>query len=184
MEQQWQLYGDPSINHPARFAAGSASAPLQAGRDAGGQNQQHYPPAGYAFDSHQPMPSGSNSLSISSTPAVTPHAHDYTGEIDVHMEDADPYNRAKYPSRPAHQHRASTQYLGHEASSASQRYSPMNVLSPTVPYSSSPNSQSQNAFSYQNQNSSSRHTPTRQNHLTNVAQQYQESPSTYSLWVG
>ena len=173
MDQQWRSYEASNMNHPARFGTGLHSAPLQAGRDTSGQTQQHH---SFNYDSFQPTSSNSNGLSMSSTPSATSHSRDYNGDTDVPMEDADPYNRSKYPSRPTHQHRSSTQYLGHEGSSAAQRYSPMNALSPTVPYPSSPKS-----FSYQNQTPGSRQSPTRQSYFPNSSQHYHESPSKYYM---
>lgn len=90
------------------------------------------------------------------------------------MEDANPYNRTKYPSRPAHQHRLSTQYLP-EASSAAQRYSPMNAQATIGPYASSPQSQHPANFSYLNQAQPSRHSPTRQGSYT--TERYAEPPT-------
>lgn len=100
-------------------------------------------------------------MSSNPTPAGQPHGYEHNGEMDVPMEDADPYNRTKYPPRPAHQHRLSTQYIP-EASSAAQRYSPMNAQ-PTGPsYASSPKTQNPGSFTYLNQPQSSRQSPTRQ----------------------
>lgn len=65
-------------------------------------------------------------------PRTTSLAGDYEG--DHRMEDADPYNSQKYNSRAAHHQRPSSQYLGQEEQSASQRFSPMN-LSSTSPAS-------------------------------------------------
>ena len=61
------------------------------------------------------------------------------------MQDShDPYSSAKYPMRPHHQHHLSSsgfptaKLLQQEPSAAAQRYSPMEVLSPTSPYSKAP----------------------------------------------
>ena len=83
--------------------------------------------------------------------------YEHNGEYDVPMEDADPYNKSKYLPRPNHQQRLSAQYLP-EASSAAQRYSPMNAL-PTSVYNSSPKTQMPSSFSQ----TPSRTSPTRQN---------------------
>ena len=91
------------------------------------------------------------------------------------MEDADPYNRSKYPTRPVHQRGSSSQHLTRQGSSAAQRYSPMDLLSPSG-YGSSPKSQSQNS-SFQYQSSAPRQSPTRQNNFANSSQLYQDSPS-------
>lgn len=99
-------------------------------------------------------------MSLNTTPPTQAHAYDPQNEVDVPMEDADPYNRSKYPPRPIHQHRLSTQYIP-EASSAAQRYSPMNVQPTASAYASSPKAPTSNNFSYLNQTPSSRHSPTR-----------------------
>lgn len=99
------------------------------------------------------------------------------------MEDADPYNRTKYPPRPAHQHRPSNQFLP-EISSAAQRYSPMNAQPTSAAYVSSPKSQNPPSFSYLNQPQQSRQSPTRQGSYN--TERYTEPPtptrytSTYS----
>lgn len=83
----------------------------------------------------------------------------------MQMEDADPYNRAKYPSRPTHHHRLSTHNVPQE-SVAAQRYSPMKTTSSasaSASYVSSPTSQSQSTFSYNLQSPATRQSPTRLN---------------------
>jgi len=116
-------------------------------------------------------------MSMNSAPATQQHPYEHNGEVDVQMEDADPYNRSKYaPPRPAHQHRLSTQYIP-EASSAAQRYSPMNTVpNSNATYSSSPQSQNPTAsFSYHNQAASSRQSPSRQGNYS--SERYQEPPT-------
>jgi dual specificity protein kinase YAK1 len=169
------------MNHPTRSGGGVQVAPLQVGRDAGGQTQQHHISPSYEYDSYQSASAASNGLSMASTPSATSHSNEYNGETDVPMEDADPYNRSKYPSRPIHQRGSSSQYLTRQGSSAAQRYSPMDLLSPSG-YASSPKSQSQNS-SFQNQSSASRQSPTRQNYFPNSSQQYQDSPSKSILFM-
>ena len=177
MDQHWQSTFSNNMNHPTRAGGGGGGqvAPLQAGRDAGGQAQQHHVPPSYDYDAYQSASTASNGLSMASTPSATSHSNEYNGETDVPMEDADPYNRSKYPSRPIHQRGSSTQYLTRQGSSAAQRYSPMDLLSPSG-YASSPKSQSQNS-SFQNQPSASRQSPTRQNYFPTSSQHYQDSPS-------
>lgn len=170
------------MNHPTRAGASAGQvAPLQVGRDAGGQAQQHHVPSNYDYDSYQSASAASNGLSMASTPSATSHSNEYNGDTDVPMDDADPYNRSKYPSRPIHQRGSSTQYLTRQGSSAAQRYSPMDLLSPSG-YASSPKSQSQNS-SFQNQSSTSRQSPTRQNYFPSASQHYQDSPSELTLFV-
>ena len=176
MDPHWQSPFSNTMNHPTRPGGGSVQVPpQQLGRDTGGQAQQHHIPLGYDYEPYQSASAASNGLSMASTPSAASHSNDYNGETDVPMEDADPYNRSKYPSRPAHQRGSSTQYLARQGSSAAQRYSPMDLLSPSG-YASSPKSQSQNS-SFQNQSSASRQSPTRQNYYPNSSQHYQDSPS-------
>ena len=93
------------------------------------------------------------------TPSAQGNSYEHNGEYDVAMEDADPYNRAKYLPRPSHAHRLSAQFV--EGSSAAQRYSPMNVM-PTSAHTSSPRSGLQ--MNYQSGDPpSSRQSPTRTN---------------------
>ena len=176
MDPHWQSPFSNNMNQPTRSGAGAGQvAALQVGRDAGGQAQQHHIPPSYDYDSYQSASAASNGLSMASTPSATSYSNEYNGETDVPMEDADPYNRSKYPARPVHQRGSSTQYLTRQGSSAAQRYSPMDLLSPSA-YASSPKSQSQNS-TFQNQSSASRQSPTRQNNFPNSAQHYQDSPS-------
>jgi dual specificity protein kinase YAK1 len=98
---------------------------------------------------------------MNNTPSGQGQAYDNNGEYDVAMEDADPYNRAKYLPRPSHAHRLSAQFTA-EGSSAAQRYSPMNVV-PTGSHASSPKSAMQ--MNYQQHGPpSSRQSPTRTHH--------------------
>ncbi len=173
MEQPWQSPGSSSMNHSARFGAGLQAAPPQAGRD--GQ-QPHHNSSSYEYESYQSNAVASNGLSMASTPSAASHSNEYNGETDVPMEDADPYNRSKYPSRPIHQRGSSAGFLTRQGSTAAQRYSPMDMLSPSGAYASSPKSQSQSSFSYQNQTPGSRQSPTRQSYLPNALQHYQDSP--------
>ena len=164
-----------NMNNSGQFGQGIPAAPMHAGHDIGGQ---HLNAAGYGYDQYQAISSAANNMSVSSTPALTPHSHNYNSEGDVPMEDADPYNRTKYPSRPAHHHRSASQYVAHEGSAAAQRYSPMNMLNAAGQFTSSPKSQlqSQAGYTYQSQTPRSRQSPTRPNHFGSP-QQYNDSPS-------
>jgi dual specificity protein kinase YAK1 len=99
-------------------------------------------------------------MSMNPTASAQGLNYDHSGEYDVPMEDADPYNRSKYLPRPAHQHRLSAQY-GPEASTAAQRYSPMNAVPPTS-YTSSPKTNMHLQFPPPSSGSASRQSPTRQ----------------------
>lgn len=156
MENPWHNHNnDANMNQSTHYGHDSQATPLQSGRDFGQQSHQTQNQSAYPYESVQPPPSAPGAF------GVTSPTSDYTNESDVQMEDADPYNRSKYPSRPTHQHRTSASYLGQE-SSAARRYSPMNVLSPSLPYVSSPK-QPPSAYSYSSaQTPSSRQSPTRQ----------------------
>ncbi|KAJ5498254.1 hypothetical protein N7453_007305 [Penicillium expansum] len=146
MDPGWQPYQDPLMGHPAQFNTALASHPQQLASKYG-QSSQSQPPVGYTYEAFQTpgttskAPSaGSNSktVSMASSPTATPRTRDYVTDADTTMEDADPYNRAKYPSRPNH-NRASSQFMNQaEESSAARRYSPGNVLSPPMSYPTSP----------------------------------------------
>ncbi|KAJ5142942.1 uncharacterized protein N7515_001729 [Penicillium bovifimosum] len=146
MDPGWQPYQDPMMGHPPQFNTALASHPQQL-TSKYGQPPQSQPPAGYTYEPFQTpstapkAPStGTNSktVSMASSPTATPRTRDYVTDADTTMEDADPYNRAKYPSRPNH-NRASSQFLNQaEESSAARRYSPGNVLSPPMSYPTSP----------------------------------------------
>ncbi|GAB1200251.1 hypothetical protein APSETT444_009621 [Aspergillus pseudonomiae] len=129
MDSQWQPYQDPLMGRPAQFNNGLTSNPPQPGPKYGGQPQQSQPPVGYTYEAFQtpgvaakPASAGMNSKSVSmaSSPAATPRSRDYVTDADTTMEDADPYNRAKYSTRPSHHSRPSSQYFPSEESSAAR----------------------------------------------------------------
>lgn len=109
------------------------------------------------------------SLAISSPPSAsdtrTRNPMDYSGDMDgdMHMEDADPFNKQKY-ARPPQQStsRPTSQYLPAEqadaTSRAAARYSPMHT-SPTTSYVSSTPSQNQ----FYTPQQSARQSPSRHN---------------------
>lgn len=135
------------MDRPTQFNAALASHPQQLASKYG-QPPQSQAPVGYTYETFQTpstaskTPSaGPNSkpVSMASSPTATPRIRDYVTDADTTMEDADPYNRAKYPARPNNHSRASSQFLAQaEESSAARRYSPMNVLSPPMSYPTSP----------------------------------------------
>jgi dual specificity protein kinase YAK1 len=172
MDPQWQTYADPSLGRASQFNP-QGSHPAQLNPKYSGLPTQAQPPAGYTYESYQtpaaatkappPIAPTSKSVSMASSPA----ARDYVADTDTPMEDADPYNRSKYP-RSTHQIRPSSQYLPNEELSAQRRYSPMNILSPSLPYNASP-SKSQNSYGP----SSSRQSPTRTSGFPSPSQTYQ-----------
>lgn len=147
MDSGWQSYQDPLMGRPAQFNSGLAPHPQQLASKYG-QPAQSRPPVGYTYETFQTPGTASKSpsagpnskpVSMASSPTATPRNRDYVTDADTTMEDADPYNRAKYPSRPSNHTRASSQFLAQaEESSAARRYSPMNVLSPPMSYPTSP----------------------------------------------
>ncbi|KAB8206315.1 Catalytic domain of the Dual-specificity protein kinase YAK1 [Aspergillus parasiticus SU-1] len=185
MDSQWQPYQDPLMGRPAQFNNGLTSNPPQLGPKYGGQPQQSQPPVGYTYEAFQtpgvaakPASTGmnSNSVSMASSPAATPRSRDYVTDADTTMEDADPYNRAKYSARPSHHSRPSSQYFPTEESSAARRYSPMNVLSPSMPYNTSPG-KPHNAYAFPPGPNQSRRSPTRVPNYSSPPQPFQSPPS-------
>lgn len=189
MDQQWQPYSEPSHARPGQYNNGHATHQQPGPKYGGGQPQtQSQLPVGYTYESYQtpgaigkapPTATNSKTMSMISPPAVS-GTRDYIGDPDTHMEDADPYNRAKYPTKQSHHSRASSQYLANanEESSAARRYSPMNILSPAVPYnnSGSPN-KTQSAYAFPPSGSTSaRQSPTRTNNYSSPQQQTYQSP--------
>lgn len=153
----------------------------------GGQPPQVQPPAGYTYETYQTPTAATKASSLapnsksvsmaSSSPAATTHSRDYVPtDADTPMEDADPYNRSKYPTRLPHHNRPSSQYMPNEESSAARRYSPMNILSPTQPYNASP-TKSQNSYAAPPPGSSgAQQSPTRTNAYSSSSQTYQSPP--------
>lgn len=143
MDPNWQQYHDPagaaSRRHNGTTAQMSPPSAVQ-------QQQQHPPPAAYAYDQYHPA----NAASVAAAPAVhhgnpavpgMVAAQPRDGNGDVAMRDAlDSHAGIKYAMRPHHQPhisggRAAGLHSPHDQpSSAAQRYSPMETLSPTSPY--------------------------------------------------
>lgn len=178
------------MGRPAQFNTGLASHPQQLPSKYG-QPPQSQPPVGYTYETFQtpgttsnPPSAGPNSkpMSMASSPAATPRSRDYVSDADTTMEDADPFNRTKYPARPNHHSRASAQFLAqtNEESSAARRYSPMNnVMSPPLSYPVSPG-KSQGAYGFpqgpQNPQNHARRSPTRAPEYASPPQGYQSPP--------
>ncbi|KAI9853134.1 MAG: dual specificity protein kinase yak1 [Vezdaea acicularis] len=128
------------------------------------------PPAGFSYEPYQSPSTATASHSMGNATVATTQtpAAEFNGDGDVAMQDADLYNRSKYPSRPSHMHhlsatssRAGGQYAPQEESAAARRYSPMDALSPTSPYTSNSQQPSQNSYNYTPQGHSNRQSPTR-----------------------
>lgn len=156
---QWQGYQDPASG--SRRYNGNQMTPSR--EYAQQQSAQVQPPVSFKYDQYQgPINSHSHSSQSNATsPIATPQIRDGNG--DVPMQDAhDPYNGGtKYPLRPHHSShlssgRSSNLHSPSEPSAAAQRYSPMEVMSPTSPYGSK--NQPQGQFSAPH---SQRQSPTR-----------------------
>ena len=174
MDQQWQLYSDMAGNRQARYPTTQQQQPQQSNGSAPQHQQQH----SYGYEAYQnpSVPSQSQSMAVS--PIGTPQTRSYaSGDGDVAMEDADPYNRMKYPARPSHHHRPSGQHLGQEDSSAARRYSPMKAT-PSSPYAPSSQQPSQSPYGhYPSQSTSARQSPTRSSHYSTPSQSNYATPS-------
>ncbi|KAK0623254.1 kinase-like domain-containing protein [Immersiella caudata] len=171
--EQWQAYTDSAGAGSSRRYNGSGSQ--MSPRDynngqmpAQQQQQQQQPPAGFKYDQYQgglnPQPASTAS------PVTSPQMRDNNGDVSMQDASQDPYSNVKYPMRPHHQHhlsggRASGIHSPQEPSAAAQRYSPMEVLSPTSPYASKPGA------SQYSQQPAQRQSPTRQSDY-----QAQQSP--------
>ena len=131
------------------------------GRSLSNSTQGHNP---YSYDSSsRRSPLGSNAPSNATLVPRSARKEEYMDDGDVTMEDADPYNRMKYPSRPAHA-RASSHHLSQEESSAARRYSPMSTFSPTSPYVvNSPHQSNYSHTTYTPNSQSARQSPSKSN---------------------
>ena len=173
-----------SNNHQARYGQGQSHS-QQHSRSYSGSAQQPQPPAGFSYESYQTPTLPSHPQSLAASPAGTPRVQqDFSGDGDITMDDADPYNRMKYPSRPSHAHRSSIQYLSQEESAAARRYSPMKTLTPSSPYNTSPQQPNHSAYNaYAPQTLSARQSPTRPgvsgSFPSNSSQPYYPSPGIF-----
>ncbi|KAI1268347.1 kinase-like protein [Xylariaceae sp. FL1019] len=142
----WQGYQDAAGSARRYNGTGAAPGQMPPTREYSQQQQQAsaqvQPPAGFKYDQYQPTLNAHPAQSSATSPLTTPQSRDGNG--DVPMQDAhDQYGSMKYPMRPHHQSRLSGSRQGSlhspsEPSAAAQRYSPMEVLSPTSPYSGKP----------------------------------------------
>ncbi|KAL9579021.1 MAG: hypothetical protein Q9212_005346 [Teloschistes hypoglaucus] len=179
MDQSWQSYSDLS-GRQARFSHSTPQQqqqqPPQDMNNLSGL--QHHPPSGMTYDTYQTPTIPSHPQSMAASPAGTPRSRDYSVDGDIAMEDADPYNRMKYPSRPTHSHRNSAQYIPHDDSAAARRYSPMKPITPSSHHAASPQQPGQAQHSqYLSQTSSARQSPTRSQHYSTPSQSYYSTPT-------
>lgn len=184
---------------PSKYAAAAAAAQPPPGQ----------PPMGYTYEAFQTPSIPSRAPSMGSTTAARPSSmapspstpsrtRDYVPDADTTMEDADPYNRAKYSVKTNHYARPSSQYFPTEESTAARRYSPKNALSPSAPYHHNPSnsnasnistspSKSHHSYAFpppgsnsNNSNSHANRSPTRGPNYTSPPQSYQSPPCEYS----
>ena len=182
MDQQWQPYSDMGGKRQSRYSHSTPQQQLREFDDGGGIRQQQ---AAFTHGSYQTPTIPSYSQSMMTSPAGTPHSKVYTGDgdRDIAMEDADPYNTMKYPSRPNHHRGGSTQYLSQEDSVAARRYSPMKPFSSASYYPNSPQHSAHGSFSTHTQSVSARQSPTRQNSHPTIYQNSYSTPSkSVYLW--
>jgi dual specificity protein kinase YAK1 len=173
---QWQSYSN-APGAPRRYNSNAHPSQTHQLREYNGTGAAQ-PSAGYNYDQYQ---GGLNSGSIPQSLATPPSAvSQRDGNGDVAMQDAgDAYSGVKYPMRPHHQQHlsASGRAVSHsnpaEQSTAAQRYSPMETLSPAAPYTSSPQtSQTQYA---------SRQSPTRPGSYSSPNSYYSNRPQAQQL---
>ncbi|KAF2487984.1 kinase-like domain-containing protein [Neohortaea acidophila] len=207
--QSWSGLGDSAYNAnapiPGRVVAAaspSTSANTTPQRDipsaASTASSSHAAPAPYEQYSTPSIASRAASLAISSPPAPEQRARnmDYSADLDVPMEDADPFNRQKYARAPTNSSNRLSQYIPADqldvTSKAAARYSPMDA-SPTSPFLSQPPQHPNPYASYtpqqqqpqqqqlqqQQQQLPPRHSPNRHNPYTSPPQQqrYYASPA-------
>lgn len=160
------------------------------------------PPMGYTYEAFQTpsiptrapsMGSAARPTSLAPSPSTPSRSRDsYISDADTTMEDADPYNRAKYSVKTNHYARPSSQYFPTEESTAARRYSPKNALSPSAaPYnahlnnSSTSPSKSHHSYAFppgptsnssHHFNNHSNRSPTRVPNYTSPPQSYQSPP--------
>jgi len=144
---QWQQSYTDSAGSSRRYNGNPPPSQAQMARDYS-SNSQAQPPARFTYEQYQGgMPAHSHTLAAS--PTTTPQMRDGNG--DVAMQDAgDPYSGMKYPMRPHHQQHLSgngrvVPHLPAQEASATQRYSPMETLSPSSPYGATQQGQGQYA---------------------------------------
>ncbi|KAI0024660.1 protein kinase-like protein [Xylariomycetidae sp. FL0641] len=154
----WQGYQDPSAGS-RRYNGTSQMTPAREYPQSAAQIQPS--PMGYnKYDQYQGAMNPHSAQQNATSPIATPQLRDGNG--DVAMQDVhDPYSGVKYPLRPHHQaqaqaSRSANLHSPSEPSAAAQRYSPMEVLSPTSPYGSRASAHSQFSAPHSQRQSPSR----------------------------
>lgn len=172
---QWQPY--PSApGAPRRYNSNAQPPQAHQAREYNG-NGAAQASTTYTYEQYQGgLSSGSHAQSMATSSST---ATQRDGNGDVAMQDAgDPYSGVKYPMRPHHQHlstsgRTAPHNLPQEQSSAAQRYSPMETLSPSGTYTASPQT---GRPQY-----TSRHSPTRPGSYSSPNSYYGNRPQAQQL---
>ena len=166
--EQWQGYQDPASGS-RRYNGNQVTPSREYGQPQQQQQQQQQggqvqPPVNFKYDQYQGSMNSHPHSSQNSTNSpinTTPQIRDGNG--DVPMQDAhDPYSGGtKYPLRPHHQTHMSgggrsNLHSPSEPSAAAQRYSPMELMSPTSPYGSKTQAQGQFSTPHSQRQSPSR----------------------------
>jgi len=175
---QWNAYSDSAASS-RRYNGNPPPNPSQPARDYNG-NLQAQPPVGFTYDQYQGGLAAPHSQNLAASPVAASHTRDGNG--DVAMQDSgDPYNM-KYPMRPhqqQQQHLSGSRPLSHhspqEPSTAAQRYSPMETLSPSSPYGATPQNQ------YGAQATGQRHSPSRPGSYSSPSTYYSNRPQPQQL---
>lgn len=133
MDPQWQAYNDPS----GASRRHNGSIPQQ-------QPAPPQQPPTYKYDHyhHHGGAPVAGASAAGASPMGAPQIRDGNGDIPMH-DAHDAHAGIKYPMRPLHQShpssgRTSGLHSPADASSAAQRYSPMDTLSPSSPYAPKP----------------------------------------------
>lgn len=140
-----QLPRDYAPQHHPASAPSSAGAQPPAAAHPQYRYDQYHGGAPVAAAAHPPSSSASASAAASPLSAGLPQLRDGNGDLPMH-DAHDPHAGIKYPMRPHHQSHLSggrvptlqNNMPQQEPSSAAQRYSPMEALSPASPYGSKP----------------------------------------------
>lgn len=185
------MAGRPAQQQPFNTTNGLTATPSKYAAQPPPPSQ---PPMGYTYEAFQTpsiptrapsMSSAARPMSLAPSPSTPSRSRDYVTDADTTMEDADPYNRAKYSVKTNHYARPSSQYFPTEESTAARRYSPKNALSPSAPYNANSTSptKSHNSYAFPPGPNSNHHfnhhhnrSPTRGSNYTSPPQSYQSPP--------
>ena len=174
MDETWPNYPNAGGVRQPQGNTGNMQQQQQQRDTRNASSHRTLPSVGGSYEAyHAPT----SSAYTQGSPMATSRSRAYSVDQDVSMEDADPYNRTKYPSRASHQRRPSGHYLANEDSSAARRYSPMKALSPGGQYST-PQTPHQSGYnSYTTPDVSARQSPVRSNHYATPSQTYPATPN-------